>query len=421
MNPFLIGSAALVLVAYLKKKKDTPKELPKNSTELTNSNSWQGLSNTDAATRDILGGVGIVAGGISAAAVIANAAGLTLSEVASNISTAIQSVFSGIVVTGFGVFCILIAVMIIAIQIMKAILVPAKDFVEHMKQLLPNAEGLHRFEAGWIPRIAKANGITLVEGTKDQDHIYANKIVVDPRIETTVKNPDIGITRLGRRGVFNFQKERMHGVDPVELQRTLRGVSLTYILERARFGAAYLRFWGPKVGFKSDFKLADNDYWLNHMYDDLPGYEGDNLGGLNQVPLLGGYTEKPLDTEYSEISPSAAQLRGINTSPILNEASARWQVIAKFQAFYDALCVLNKDNAIYFPWYPERYANDVYERLELSNPLFVLRGTDIILQYSAWHFVDESGNPCHLYMNVISFKDGENKCIQVPCPNEKLS
>lgn len=410
MSPLLIGGAALALLAYLKKQKEKPDVQEEGLANVPKGTDTSVKSNESALARD----VGIVVGGgvgvLSAIGGVVTATGGTIGGTLASIGSGLGS-FAAAIGAPALVFVAIIVLIVVAAMVAN-FMNHGKDFVGSMRRLLPNGRAMVQFETQFLKMFAEANKIEVI-GKQNMGTVFASDVVNDFRLELNIDEEDILLQ--GKRGIFQFEatptetgrikygRREKSIVDPLAVQKILRALAIEYVIERGKYGAAYLKNWAPKIAFKEGFQYAPRDYWLYRLYDDNRDYP--NIGGLANIPLLGGYTQKPLDTDYSKISPTKEQLIGVNTAPEYGPQVEAFLNSAKFVAFKEALEYIDRDNAIYFPWDANRYAVDVYNRLELSKPRFILTNTVLTLPYSEWGF-KQDGQPVHLNVDIIQIKDG---------------
>lgn len=414
LPPIALGAIALGVIALIKKRQagDGTPGVGSGPGGQLDANAGGGKSNSQLATNDAylakdifaIGGTGLSIVGAAAAA--AQYAGTTLGQVASNIGNAIAGAAGGLS-AGAAFFLIAVAVIVICNQI-GATLTAARGMATKWHLLLPNGRHFKQYEEIKLAGIMKA---------LNRD-FKVKRVVQDERCEINISR---AVNALDHETI-HFIGERAEWktnelVNPpqgtpsfLQLQKASRGLALEYAYQQGRYAWALLKNWGPLIGSGTGNQpYPSRDYYENHLFDDTAGYESDKLGGLNQLPLPGGYTEVTRD-DPAQLHPAGNQLRGIETEgyteaqlPSISAAFAE----ARFAAFRNVLQTIALDTGFYFPWDPQRYAKDVYNRMELAAPFFLLNGTTITLPYQAWGFLNKDGTRgVHLMVDVVSTKDG---------------
>lgn len=376
MNPLFIGGAIVAAFALLKKKSDTPSG--GNSSPPLKSDSKLG-SDTSYLISDVIK-VGAGAAGAL------GSGGLTIFTGAAGAAVA---------TLGLALVPLIAAAAFIALAVIGARMAEAKSMAQQWLNLLPNARLMSFYEDARFEELCKIN--------KTEVQVVGR--LLDPRLNQTFKADGQQYNFIGERAAYAKVSSPTNAVDFLRIQKAMRTVALYFTLECGKYANAMLRNWGPKIGSGGHTALAPKEFWLNELYNDLPGYEGEKLGGLNQIPLPAGYTEVRR-TSLSNPNPPAPELRGVNTSPLPDSDVAAWLAEARFMAFARVLETIKYDNALYFPWEPIRYAKDVYNRMELSAPNFLLNGSILTLPHAQWGYRDANGSAVNLNVDIIKVKDG---------------
>lgn len=391
MNPVFIGAAIAGGLLLLKKKQDSQKGNTGGGVTKPPPVASQAKDKTDAEhlrddTLAIVGGsLGTITGGLAFIGGGSVTGGL--STVAGGIGAAFAS--AGLAVVPIAVIAILVAA-----GIMGAHTAQAKSMSRLWLNYLPNARIMCGYEAARIEQFAIKNNIV----------VQKTRTVTDPRLEAKFSADGQQYVYIGERAEWSKTDSAPNAVSYIEVCKALRAVAIVYALECGKHANALLRNWGPKIGSGGHTQLAANDFWLYRMYDNLPGYEGENLGGLASIPLANGDT-KVTRINHSQTNPPASQLMGFNSEPSSRDLVAALIPEAKLCAFKNVLQTIQFDNAIYLPFDPKRYAKDVYQRMELDPQWFVLQGSVIVLPFGAWGFRDDAGRPVHLNVDVQNVKD----------------
>lgn len=410
LPPIALGAIALGVIALIKKKSEgaTGNGPGGNGNATTGGIVGSGskaLSDAEYGGKDALIIGGSVLSGIGTGFTIAGG-------IAAATHTTVSSVFSavgGVVSANPVVFIVVAVLVIIGVSIsFFARLGKADGLVERWVTLLPNARHMHFYEETLLETFTKQYDV----GSLDK------KTVPDDRMRLKISRD---YSFIGERSVHSVTGGlSVDSVSWLQLQKIIRALSMVYIFEQSKYTQAMLRNWAPKFGHSEYVKsgFQSNSWYWSEMYNDLQGYEGENLGGLNNLPLLGGYTEEP----YVSGIPNASELRGVNTNPDAGSAIEKSNAAIRFSAFCAVLNTIQDDPGFYLPWDPNRYALDVYNRMELAEPYFVLVNNSIILPNAAWGF-EKNGTPINVVIDIVAVKDhgiGGQNSIHFTLPDGRM-
>lgn len=390
MSPLLIGGAIIAGLALLKKKEGEKKtggggatKPPPQSSGTTPKTDGEYLVGD---TVGLIGGAaGAIGGGL--AALGGGSVGGGLKIIGAGAAAAGAAL-------GLAVIPLAIGAILIAAGIIGARTAEAKSMARMWINYLPSARIMVGYEAARIEQFAVKNN-TVVE---------RRRTVLDPRLAANFTADGQKYSYIGERVEFVKTDSAPNAVSYVQIQKAVRAAAIVYALECGKHANALLRNWGPLIGNGGHTQLEPPEFWLKRLYNDLPGYEGKNLGGLNDVPLPDGITEQTR-TEPNGSTPPAAQLRALDATPLDRDLIDALVPEAKFIAFKNVLQTIHFDNAVYLPFTPSRYAMDVFNRMELDKQWFVLQGSVIVLPFGAWQFRNESGQPINLNVDVVGVKD----------------
>lgn len=386
MNPLLIagaaGAALLLLIKRGEGKKDTGGGATKPPPVSTGTKPKTDTEYLIGDTVGVVGGAaGLIGGGLASLGGGSVTGGLQV----------VGGTLAGVGSTlGLAIVPLSIVVILVIAGVVGARTAEAKSMARMWINYLPNARIMCGYEQVRIERFAVSNNTVIAK----------TRTVTDPRLEASFTADGQRYTYIGERAEWTKTDSAPNAVSWVEIQKAVRGAALVYTFTCGKYANALLRNWGPKIGNGGHKALEPESFYRASMYNDLAGYEGENLGGLDNVPLPDGKTES---VRGVGINPPAAQLRAFDAKPIAEIAALAPE--ARLIAFKNVLQTIHFDNAVYFPFDPKRYAMDVYNRMELEPTYYVLSGTVIIMPFTAWGFRNDSGQPVNINVDVIAVKD----------------
>ena len=251
---------------------------------------------------------------------------------------------------------------------------------------------------------------------RDGGIAFSTSQVRDSRLDG-LPPPGSKVSLLGFRNVitvpsFNAGRNRtaafgggvIQYVDPkwLAVQQSARALSLEYIKARGFYGISLARQWLGTAGFAADADLSGEptDFAMNHSFD----YMQPGLGGLNQIPLVGGATQV-MRADPTSATPPIAEKIGVSTSPSYAGVPPVAVKNAQMLGILSVVMATQLDPNIYFPWNSVEYTSDLYRRMGLTPiddryPTVKLDGELFIFPGSAW------GQPIDIAINVRACKDG---------------
>lgn len=223
------------------------------------------------------------------------------------------------------------------------------------------------------------------------------KVISAPSLETAT----VTVNRIGKAGATSSFTAVTANAKWLEVQKSARALALEYVKARGFFGMCLTRMWIDTSNVTGDISGEATDFAMNHCFDDMqPG-----LGGLNQIPLVGGATISPR-ADASAATPPVAQLVGNNTAPSFAGVPPVAIKNAQMMGIISALSAVQLDPNVYVPFSGVDYAANIYRMMGLTPiddryPAVKLDGELFVFPSGNW------SQPYDIAVNVRAFKDGD--------------